>query len=200
MAGGVTILNVGPTKDAIPLPRCHFCGHVLCFQAGGKIKLRTANVLLADLKQMFRFAAEREIIEHSPIELIKNKKIGGKDTKRDRVLSSDELAALVKQLPTANLGRRTVLGLWLILATGCRIGELMGGAWADVKLSQRALQSVDEVFRAPLTLFYLEDLSYLEIAEALAVPIGTVMSRLSRGRDKLRRLIAEPGSALRVVK
>ena len=105
-------------------------------------KLRTANMLLADLKQMFRFAAEREIIEHSPIEMIQKKKIGGKDTKRDRVLSDDELAALVKQLPTANLGRRTVLGLWLILATGCRIGELMGAAWADAKPSQRALQAV----------------------------------------------------------
>ena len=74
-------------------------------------KLRTANMLLADLKQMFRFAAEREIIEHSPIELISKRKVGGKDIKRDRVLSSDELAALVKQLPTANLSRRTVLGL-----------------------------------------------------------------------------------------
>ena len=75
-------------------------------------KLRTANMLLADLKQMFRFAAEREIIEHSPIELISKRKVGGKDIKRDRVLSNDELAVLVKQLPTANLSRRTVLGLW----------------------------------------------------------------------------------------
>lgn len=49
-----------------------------------------------------------------------------------------------------------------------------------------ALQSVDEVFRAPLTLYYLEDLSYLEIAEVLAAPIGTVMSRLSRGKAQLR--------------
>ena len=97
---------------------------------------------LADLKQMFRFAAEREIIEHSPIELIQKKKIGGKDTKRDRVLSNDELAALAKQMPTANLSKRTVLGLWLILATGSRIGELMGAVWADAKTNQRALQEV----------------------------------------------------------
>ena len=104
-------------------------------------KLRTANMLLADLKQMFRFAAEREIIEHSPIELLSKRKVGGKDIKRDRVLSNDELAALVKQMPTANLSRRTILGLWLILATGCRIGELMGAAWTNAKTQQQALQA-----------------------------------------------------------
>jgi len=105
-------------------------------------KLRTANMLLADLKQMFRFAAEREIIEHSPIELVSKRKVGGKDIKRDRFLSEKELQALIKQLPSANLNRRTVLGIWLILATGCRIGELMGAVWSDAKPEQTILQSV----------------------------------------------------------
>jgi RNA polymerase sigma-70 factor (ECF subfamily) len=61
----------------------------------------------------------------------------------------------------------------------------------DAQVVMEALQEVDAVFREPLTLFYLQDLSYLEIAEILAVPIGTVMSRLSRGKTHLRARLAE---------
>jgi len=59
----------------------------------------------------------------------------------------------------------------------------------------RALARVDEVYQAPVALFYLEDCSYREIAEMLDVPMGTVKSRISRGIAQLQRLLANDISA-----
>ncbi|MEM6820804.1 MAG: RNA polymerase sigma factor [Verrucomicrobiota bacterium] len=64
------------------------------------------------------------------------------------------------------------------------VDEMDGSAVMNV------LGEVDEMYRAPLSLFYLQDHSYREIAEILDIPIGTVMSRLSRGKEQLRTLLA----------
>jgi RNA polymerase sigma-70 factor (ECF subfamily) len=60
----------------------------------------------------------------------------------------------------------------------------------------QALREVEEPFRVPLTLFYLEQFSYQEIADMLEIPIGTVMSRLSRGKAQLRQRLLSKEEAL----
>jgi RNA polymerase sigma-70 factor (ECF subfamily) len=54
--------------------------------------------------------------------------------------------------------------------------------------------------REVLVLAAVEELSYKEIATLLAVPVGTVMSRLSRARERLRRMVEAPPSRLQAVK
>ena len=59
----------------------------------------------------------------------------------------------------------------------------------DASSAVESLQDVDEIYRLPLTIFYLQDLSYKEIAGTLELPIGTVMSRLSRGKAQLKSIV-----------
>jgi len=64
----------------------------------------------------------------------------------------------------------------------------------DVLALRQALERLDERHRLPLVLFYFQELSYREIAEALTLPLGTVMSRLSRARQLLHENLAMPGA------
>lgn len=54
-----------------------------------------------------------------------------------------------------------------------------------------ALLALPESFRVPLVLVYVEEFSYKELAEILGCPLGTVMSRLHRGRKILERTLWE---------
>ena len=57
-----------------------------------------------------------------------------------------------------------------------------------------------EDFRAPLVLYYMEDLSYKEIADVLALPLGTVQSRIARAKIQLLRRLSETNLSLEQVK
>jgi RNA polymerase sigma-70 factor (ECF subfamily) len=72
---------------------------------------------------------------------------------------------------------------------------------AMVRDLERALAKLPTEQREVLLLIGLEELGYAEAAKALGIPVGTVMSRLSRARERLRALLrGEAGSSLRVVK
>jgi RNA polymerase sigma-70 factor (ECF subfamily) len=86
-----------------------------------------------------------------------------------------------------------------------------GRGWqTPVRASQvdrvELLEIVREMGRLPadqrevLLLAAVEEMRYEEIAALLSVPVGTVMSRLSRAREKLRKWVAESSGGLRAVK
>jgi RNA polymerase sigma-70 factor (ECF subfamily) len=94
--------------------------------------------------------------------------------KRTRRLDSlDEFAAAHPEPPAAGASAET------------------DAALADL---QAALRRLPDEQREVVLLVGLEQLSYAEAAQALDVPIGTVMSRLSRARERLRQLLDEGGA------
>jgi len=64
----------------------------------------------------------------------------------------------------------------------------------------RALGQLPETYRAPLALFYLGEHSYKEIADILEVPIGTVQSRIARGKEHLQRMLSVARPAVASIK
>jgi RNA polymerase sigma-70 factor (ECF subfamily) len=67
---------------------------------------------------------------------------------------------------------------------------------------ESALARLPEEQRAVLLLVALEDMTYDEVARTLGIPVGTVMSRLARGRERLRLILDghAPSAHLRVVR
>jgi RNA polymerase sigma factor (sigma-70 family) len=72
----------------------------------------------------------------------------------------------------------------------------------EVQDLESALARLPEEQRAVMLLVALEEMSYGEVAHTLGIPTGTVMSRLSRGRERLRLILdgQQPSTPLRVVR
>jgi len=119
-------------------------------------KLRTANMLLTDLKQMFRFALARDLVLRNPLDTVAKRDVGGVDVDRDRVLTTEEIRQLGASIEASGLHERFAAGIWLILSTGVRVGELLGAAWFDESRSTAELQPIAEASGVKLGLVNLK--------------------------------------------
>ena len=119
---------------------------------------RAAKIAFSLMRQMFRFAVDRDLIEHDPTASIRKAKIGQRDTERDRVLSAEEIKLLAKNIQDARLLVTTEAAIWIALATCCRIGELLGARWEEVNLEAKTwvIPSQNSKNGKPL-LIYLSD-------------------------------------------
>jgi RNA polymerase sigma-70 factor, ECF subfamily len=101
----------------------------------------------------------------------------------------------------SHAGRRTLFGRWRRAEPDSDRGDAPldmlaapGSLETDVAYRDaidRALGRLTPDLRIAVTLRDIDGLDYKEIAEVLDVPIGTVMSRISRGRERLRPILAD---------
>jgi integrase len=95
----------------------------------------SANRTHALLKQLFDWAAAKDLVAASPIAGIERP--GGDESPRERVLTSDEIKAFWAKLPDADMADPTALALRLLLVTAQRRGELTFAKWSHFDLESK---------------------------------------------------------------
>ena len=99
---------------------------------------RMAKVVFSLIRQMFRFAVTRDLLESDPTAMVSKKNIGGANIERERVLSEEEIRELARKLPLSQMIEMNVLAIWITLATCCRIGELLKARWNHVSIERNS--------------------------------------------------------------
>jgi RNA polymerase sigma factor (sigma-70 family) len=178
---------------------------------------------LSDTQLLERFAAQRDeaafevlVWRHGPMVLGVARRLLHNVHDAEDVLQATFLA-LARQAGV--IGQRGTLGGWLYRVayrTALRVRAqrqkhraeplpvdgvpalepAAGDNWRE--LLDKELERLPEKYRTPLVLSYLQGLTNREIADQLGCPMGTIFTRLARGRDLLRSRLARRGVALSV--
>lgn len=136
---------------------------------------RMAKRFLSEMRQMFGFALDREMIPVDPTARIKKDRIGGKATMRERHLSEEEIRILASRLPEAKLLKTTEIALWIMLATCCRVGELSRARWHDLDLERGTWLIPDEHAKnARQLVVYLSDFAVRQFHQLEALKADEV--------------------------
>ena len=114
-------------------------GHVMAIVDNVKQRgvPRMARVVFAHIRQMMRFAVDRDFIENEPTAAIRKEKAVGKDEERDRVLEEFEIRLLAEKLPQSGLSEQAQAAVWIMLSTLARVGEISTARWINVDLENR---------------------------------------------------------------
>ena len=123
--------------------------------------VRTAKKTLADMRQMFGFALDRDYVDADPTARVKKSRIGA-DVERDRVLSEAELILLFQKLPRAGLAATSQLALLIQLTTAVRIGEILAARWEYVDFERRSL-NLPETKNGKRHEIWLSDFALLQL-------------------------------------
>jgi integrase len=113
---------------------------------------RMPKVVLSLIRQMFRFGIDRDIVLSDPTTTVRKNKVGKPDQPRSRVLSENEIRMLGKKIKGARLIPTTEYAIWIILGTGCRVGELLKARWEDIDLKLHTWQIKENKTNTPITI------------------------------------------------
>ena len=125
---------------------------------------RQAGCVLADLRQMFRWAIEQGMMSSDPTATLRKSDFGGAPQARRRRLTQDEVLELAVKMHHARLSRHVRQSVWLMLATGARIGEIAQARWQDIDAAGRTWTIPEEFSHSrrahvvPLSAFALRHL------------------------------------------
>ncbi len=106
---------------------------------------------------------------------------------------AEDHAVALDDLPNAYIQRRAHELVTAAPEAALTSGDVVRGVIGKLEAEQveAAIDALPDEFRAVATLYFLQDLPYKEIAEMLRIPVGTVRSRLHRGRALLQRRLWE---------
>lgn len=134
---------------------------------------RTANMALSLLRQFVRWCVARDWLDRDPTLTLTKRLVGGKETPRQRVLSATEIVKLRDMLPASGLTPRLQHAVWLLLATGVRVGEMSRAKASDFSLKAKTWHIPAEATKTGVEhMVYLSDFA-LGHVEALLALRGT---------------------------
>ena len=145
---------------------------------------RTANQTLSLMRQMFRHGLGRGIVETDPTLALSRKQAGGKETPVQRNLSFAEITELQQKCEKAGLPDRIKAAIWLLLATGARVGELSNAKWSHIDEEERTWTIPAENSKnGRAHMIHLSPLAMDQIAVLKAAKRGDY---LFAGRDQMK--------------